>query len=102
MKLAISIALLLWASPALASTSHGFRDAKAPAEATKTLNALPNIEMTCHWKIKGHTIGCLGLVSGAPVTIDIWSSGKVALYRACVGGVCSSAKRVKHTFGNPY
>ena len=94
---------LAFATAALGSTVHGFRDPKAPTTAATILNSLPSVDnMRCRWKVRGRTIGCVGLVRGLTVQMDVWSGGRFVLYLVCAGGACGKAQRAKHVFGRPY
>lgn len=88
---------------AAASPAHGFRDPRAPQEAAAVLNTLPSVDgMRCHWKLRGRTIGCVGLVTGATAQLYIWSTGRRVMYRACTGGTCLAPTLARHVFGRPY
>lgn len=101
--IAACAATLALVPTALATTAHGFRDPRAPQEAAAILNTLPSVDgMRCHWKVTGHTIGCVGLVTGATAQMYLWSDGSHVLYRACTGGACTAATRAHHVFGRPY
>jgi len=96
-------AALVVVPAAVAKAAHGFRDAKAPQEAASLLNSLPNVDsMRCHWKLKGRTIGCVGLVTGETAELYLWTNGRHVFYHACTGGSCLAAKQAKHVFGHPY
>jgi hypothetical protein len=99
--LAILIVALTLAAPAVAA-AHGFRDAGAPREAAAMLNARPDVDgVRCHWKVRGHTIGCLGTVQGLRTQMYLWSTGRHVMARACVAGACHTG-RAHFTFGRPY
>lgn len=101
-KLAVVLIALALAPAALAATHHGFHDAKAPREAAARLNARPDVDgVRCHWKVKGHTIGCLGTVQGLRTQMYLWSAGRYVMARACVAGTCHTG-RAHFTFGRPY
>jgi hypothetical protein len=86
-----------------AATAHGFRDTNAPQEAARILNTLPNVDgMRCHWKLRGHTIGCVGLVKGTTAEMYLWSNGHRVMYRICAAGQCSTTYTARHVFGRPY
>ena len=63
---------LVFATAALGSAVHGFRDPKAPTEDATLLNSLPSVDnMRCRWKVRGRTIGCVGLVCGLTVQLHV-------------------------------
>ena len=93
---------LALAGPA-AAAAHGFHDPKAPREAATILNTLPDVDgVTCHWKVVGHTIGCVGMVQGERAQLLLWSGGRRVLYHVCVARTCGGTVTAKHVFGRPY
>jgi hypothetical protein len=103
MTVTLITAALTFAGTALAASKHGFRDPRAPHEAARILNALPNVDNArCHWKFRMHTIGCTALVKGETAQLYIWSGGHAVLYDVCAAGDCSKAQRAQYAFGRPY
>lgn len=97
----VGLAALTLASTALGA-AHGFRDSRAPQEASRILNSRPNVDgVRCHWKVPGVTIGCLGTIQGLRTQMFIWSAGTYVMAQACVAGECHSG-RSHFTFGRPY
>lgn len=95
---------LMFAGTVLAASKHGFRDLRAPREAARILNTIPNVDnVGCHWKVRLHTIGCTALVKGETAQLFIWSGGRTTVfYDVCSAGSCSKAKRAMQLFGRPY
>jgi hypothetical protein len=104
MIITLTAAALTLAGSALAASEHGFRDPRAPREAARILNTIPNVDNAhCHWKVRMHTIGCAALAKGETAQFFMWSGGRrTVFYDVCAAGSCSKAKRSEQTFGRPY
>ncbi len=98
----IAVVAAVLACGAMAAT-HGFKDPNAPREAQSILGKIPSVDnVKCHWKVRGHTIGCTALVNGSVAQLDLWSGGSYVLYKVCAFGTCANPTKAHHIFGKPY